>query len=282
MEQYMPMKLGKQKYFKKDLRYEITNHSLKEDYPLHWHEFYELEYVIRGHAVQTCNGVDYEVGPGFAVLTSPSDLHSYSSVNPDDFLQVYNVKFSPVLLPEVMQNVLSNVGGAICGLCPELETILTKMHWEYYADNFASEQYIIASITQICILLCRSSDSTTKVLRQTPKQSERQMLIGRIVMYIREHFLEPISVESVSSVVHLSPNYFSEFFKKHMGIGFAAYVKQLRLEFAASLLLTSDLTVKQIADQSGFNSQAHFFNSFKSAFSVSPEQFRKNSEGQQK
>ena len=275
MEEYMPMKLGKKKYFDKDMRYDVSSHFVKRDYPLHWHEFYELEYVVRGHAMQTVNGVDYEVGPGFAVLVSPSDLHSYSQVSEDDFLQVYNIKFSPFLLPEAIQNALKEAGGAICGLCPELESLLSKMHWEYFADRFASEQYIISSITQVCILLIRCSENTTRTVRRTPKQSERQALIGRIVLYIREHFLEPISVEQVAGVIHLSPNYFSDFFKKHMGIGFSAYVKQLRLEFAASLLLTSDLTVKQIADQSGFNSQAYFFNSFKSAFGMPPEQFRK-------
>lgn len=276
MEDFMPMKLGKTKYFVKDMRFDVSTHSVEEDYPLHWHEFYELEYIIRGHAVQTVNGVDYEAGPGFAVLVSPSDLHAYKQVTRDDRLQVFNVKFSPVLLPEALQNALNGAAGPICGLCPEMESILNKMHWEYRAEGFCSEQYIISAITQVCILLFRCSESTARALRRTAKQSERQLLIGKTVTYIREHFLEPISVETVARVVHLTPNYFSEFFKKHMGIGFAAYVKQLRLEFAASLLLTSDLTVKQVADQSGFNSQAHFFNSFKTAFGVSPEQFRKN------
>ena len=96
-----------------------------------------------------------------------------------------------------------------------------------------------------------------------------------MILYIREHFLEPINVDTVAGVVHLTPNYFSEFFKKHMGIGFTAYVKKLRLEFAANLLLTTDLTVQQTAQKSGFNSAAHFFNSFKAEYGVPPEQFRK-------
>lgn len=267
MSKHVPFKLGKERYFTKDPNFTVVEHLLRKDYPLHWHEFYEIEFVVSGNATETINGTKYEVGPGFAVLLTPADLHSYKNVDAQKYLTIHNVKFSSYLLPPELQKALNGISSPLCGICSEIAPIFRKLLTEYNGNSFAREQFILASITQICILLFRCCQEA----RFTPKDPEREM-----IMYIREHFLEPINVEMVAGVVHLTPNYFSEFFKKHMGIGFSAYVKKLRLEFAANLLLTSDITVQQTAQQSGFNSVAHFFNSFKSEYGMPPEQFRKS------
>lgn len=267
MNKHAPFKLGKERYFTKDPNFTVVEHLLRKDYPLHWHEFYEIEYIASGHATETINGTEYEVRPGFAVLLSPADLHSYKNVKEEDFLTIYNVKFSPYLLPPELQKALNGISAPLGGTCAEIEPLFRKLLAEYNGHAFAREQFILSTITQICILLLRCCEE----VRHSAKDPEREM-----VSYIREHFLESISVETVANIVHLSPNYFSEFFKRHMGIGFSAYVKKLRLEFAANLLLTSDLTVQQAAEKSGFNSAAHFFNSFKSEYQMTPEQFRKN------
>ncbi len=267
MKKHVPIKLGKERYFTPHIRFQVQEHQLRRDYPLHWHEFYEIEYVISGHATETVNGTEYEVGPGFAVLLAPADLHSYKNVSEKDYLTVYNVKFSPYLLPPELQKMLNGISAPLCGSCQEIEPIIRKLLTEYNGQALAREQFILASITQICILLFRCC----KEAHRPAKEQEREMLL-----YIREHFLEPISVETVASVVHLTPNYFSELFKKHMGIGFSAYVKKLRLEFSVNLLLTSEITVNEIAHKSGFNSTTYFFNSFKSEYGMTPEQFRKS------
>lgn len=261
----VPFKLDKERYFKKDPGFMSAVHYLEQDYPLHWHEFYEIEYVVSGHATETINGTDYEVKPGFAVLITPADLHSYQNVRKEDFLTVYNVKFSPYLLPPELQKMLSGISAPLCGINSEIKPIFDRLLLEYNNRSFAREQYIISTINQICILLLRCCEEVT----DSANDPEHKM-----VMYIREHYLEPISAKSVAECFHLTPNYFSEIFKKHTGIGFSAYVKNLRLKFAAKLLLTSDMTVNEIAVKSGFNSTTYFFNSFKAAYGMSPEQFR--------
>lgn len=266
MNKHVPFKLGKERYFTKDPNFTVVEHLLRKDYPLHWHEFYEIEYIVSGNATEIINGTEYKVGPGFAVLLTPADLHSYKNVNAEKYLTIHNVKFSPYLLPPELQKALNSISAPLCGTCTAIGPVFSKLLQEYNGQDFAREPFILASITQICILLFRCCQE----VHYSPKDPEREM-----ILYIREHFLEPINVDTVASVVHLTPNYFSEFFKKHMGIGFTAYVKKLRLEFAANLLLTTDLTVQQTAQKSGFNSAAHFFNSFKAEYGVPPEQFRK-------
>ncbi len=264
-EKNIPFKLDNERYFAKDSGFMAALHYLHEDYPLHWHEFYEIEYIVTGHATESINGTDHEAGPGFAVLITPDDLHSYHNVRKDDVVTVYNVKFSPYLLPPELQKMLSGLPAPLRGVCPEIKFFFDRLLMEYNNRSFARDQFIVSAITQICILLFRCCNN----FPISANDQEHKM-----VSFVREHYLKPIRAQSVAEQFHLTPNYFSEVFKKHTGIGFSAYVKSLRLKFAAKLLLTSDLTVSEIAGQSGFNSMTYFFNSFKSAYGMSPEQFR--------
>ena len=92
---------------------------------------------------------------------------------------------------------------------------------------------------------------------------------------MRTHFRSNISAEAVAKTVHLSPNYFSEYFKKQTGEKFSLFVLRLRIDFAANLLKISDLSVKEVAFESGFNSAAYFSNTFKDFYGMSPDRYRK-------
>ena len=264
-EKNIPFKLDNDRYFVRDPGFMAALHYLREDYPLHWHEFYEIEYIVTGHAVENINGTDHDAAPGFAVLITPDDLHSYHSIHKDDVVTVYNVKFSPYLLSPELQKLLSGLSAPLCGDCPEIKFFFDRLLMEYNNRSFARDQFIVSAITQICILLFRCNQN---LVHSANDQAHK------MVLYVREHYTESISAQSVAEAFHLTPNYFSEVFKKHTGIGFSAYVKNLRLKFAAKLLLTSDLTVREIAEKSGFNSITYFFNSFKAAYGMPPEQFR--------
>ena len=58
------------------------------DNDLHWHEYYELEYILDGEAVEIVNGVSYSVGPGTVTLLSPVDFHAYKNIDPENPLEV--------------------------------------------------------------------------------------------------------------------------------------------------------------------------------------------------
>lgn len=274
MDLTKPIKLTGEKYFDRDMFYDVITHHVSEDYPLHWHDFYEFEYIHKGHAVQVINGKEYKATPGTAALLSPVDFHCYKNVSPDDPLIVFNVKFSDLILPTELRTELCTLHQPIFGLTEKVKPIFDCLHDEYNSDEYGRDQFIYAGITQLCVLLLRSSRKYSGEVESA--DGNYHSLIRQAVLYIRNHYRGPITVEEVAKVVHLTPNYFSECFKKQTGVKFSSYVQKLRLEFAVSLLKMSDLSVKQVADQSGFNSAAYFSNAFKDSFGISPEQFRKS------
>lgn len=274
MDSTKPMKLTRARYFDKDMFYDISTHIVVEDFPLHWHDFYELEFVYSGQAVQVINGTAYETNPGMSVLLTPADFHSYRLIPGKKPLEIFNVKFSDLILPEQIRAELCTLKGTLICSNEKIRPILDNILEEYQRNDHGRDQFIRAGITQLCILLLRSGRDSGILTGSMDIGTSAS--IQQAVLYIRNHYRGPITVEEVAKVVHLTPNYFSEYFKKQTGIKFSSYVQKMRLEFAASLLQMSDLSVKQVADASGFNSAAYFSNAFKENFGISPEQFRKN------
>ena len=99
--------------------------------------------------------------------------------------------------------------------------------------------------------------------------------IRKALKYIHEHFSEPISLTSVCDEVVINCAYFSEIFKKEMGIGFNQYLQDLRIEQAAHLLREQqDLAISDIAHITGFQDPNYFSRVFKKHIHVTPQEYR--------
>ena len=89
-----------------------------------------------------------------------------------------------------------------------------------------------------------------------------------------------LSQQQVADLVNMSTTGFSRYFTKCMGVGFAGYIMQKRIQFAIHLLKTSDKTVLEIALECGFNNTASFYKAFKKVTNLNPGDYR-NGDGQE-
>lgn len=104
-------------------------------------------------------------------------------------------------------------------------------------------------------------------------QTDERGKLAKVLEYIELHLSEPLEVEMLAELVHLHPNYFIPYFKKHLGVTPMHYVQQKRIELAKRLLSFSDAGISDIADRVGME-LAHFSRSFKKAAGVSPSAYR--------
>lgn len=100
-------------------------------------------------------------------------------------------------------------------------------------------------------------------------------LVDSAIAYIQEHLTEKLTVEDIAAHAGYSAGYFSHLFAEEAGMSPYQFVVQCRVERAQQLLQTTQLTVQEVAFQTGFNSAANFCYTFRRLTGVSPHEFRK-------
>lgn len=94
--------------------------------------------------------------------------------------------------------------------------------------------------------------------------------------YACAHYRESIGLGNVADEAGVNSTYLSYLFSQEMGIGFANYLLNLRMEHAKRLLRETDLKMWQVAEESGFNDYHYFSKVFKKAEGMSPAHYRKH------
>ncbi|TYR74680.1 AraC family transcriptional regulator [Rossellomorea vietnamensis] len=103
--------------------------------------------------------------------------------------------------------------------------------------------------------------------------SEKQ--VNKVLEYIESHLTEELNLETLAAVSDYSPYHFQRLFKKTMGETPAGYVKRLRLESAAHMLIyEARFTITETAFLCGFSSLSYFTYSFTENFGFSPKAWR--------
>ena len=97
--------------------------------------------------------------------------------------------------------------------------------------------------------------------------------INEVFEYIKQNLCEDLCLENVASHFSLSPIHFHNLFKKAVGVTLREYVQEQRLKKAIDLLLTTSMTLTQIAYASGFSSQSYFSFVFKQKMKKTPREY---------
>lgn len=108
------------------------------------------------------------------------------------------------------------------------------------------------------------------------KQLSKEHLpwIDKIIQIIENENNSFHTLQSLSERVHVHPIYIARAFKEKKGLTVGEFQLKIKLENATSMLMNSNLTISEISIMNGFFDDAHFIRSFKSAYAISPHQFR--------
>jgi AraC-like DNA-binding protein/mannose-6-phosphate isomerase-like protein (cupin superfamily) len=245
---------------------------LMEPGPIHWHEFYEVFIAVRGAGTHTANGVEMPVEQGTVALLTPADFHQ---VKPGpDGLELLDVAFSADELHEDVQELLlsrPDQGQIVVDGADRLALIaeFDRLWGEQDSGSIGSDRILQGALERILIEFCRRKPGEPVHRSLLPRRNAQ-----RGIAYLHHHFREPLTLGAVASQAGMSPHYFSAIFHRATGTRFNAYLRDLRLQFARSLLQAGGLPVTEICHASGFATLSHFERAFKQAYGVSPSGLR--------
>ena len=113
-----------------------------------------------------------------------------------------------------------------------------------------------------------------KSAEETEGGEER--IINKIVRFVQNHLAEEISLSVLAEEFHFSTQYVSQLFKNEIGVNFLTYLTNIRMEKAKKLLLSTDLPIAEVSEQTGYGDYRVFTKVFKKSEGVTPSQYRRD------
>ena len=125
-----------------------------------------------------------------------------------------------------------------------------------------------------------------ELIYQMQKDSKRNLFYGNTksnnyaviensIQYIKENLAGELDLESLSEMFSFSPTHFHRCFKSATGKTLREYIEHQRLTKAVNLLVSTNMTLTEIAYACGFSSQAYFSFVFKRSTGKTPREYAK-------
>ena len=109
----------------------------------------------------------------------------------------------------------------------------------------------------------------------TPPSSYSNETVRQCLRFLHNNYTQKITMERLSVMFHLHPNYLSTLFKKHTGQTIFEYLNRFRIETATQLLKKEDLPVSKVGDMVGFSSESLFYRKFREFTGMTPKAYQK-------
>lgn len=246
----------------------VSIRECKEDVLKHWHEFYEIELILDGSGTNSIDEIDYPIQKGRIFAMSPTSFHEPKF---NESTTLINFMFTmDICDPQLLTALFSNKPHLILDISDKdirfIQTLAEELITASSTKPEVRSKYCMHIFNVILGKLCTLLDNDLP--------TERSSALQRTFLYIQNHFTEQITLEDAAKFANYSPNYFSVKCKEYLGKSFKQYVIDLRISFAANLLKSSDLTVAQIMDRSGFRDMSNFLTAFRKRFHTSPKEYR--------
>lgn len=98
--------------------------------------------------------------------------------------------------------------------------------------------------------------------------------LHRLIAYIKKHYMETITLDTLCAILGLSPSYIIKLFNRYTSLSPMAYVNHVRIEAAKEMLSESPSSVAEIAAMTGFCDTFYFSRKFKQITGLTPRQYR--------
>ncbi len=264
----------------------VSSQCLREKTNFHIHDHVQLFYVLSGTVEHLLNGRHYTQNSGSCSIILPFVEHKIDLTASDDtpvvvfisfrdsFMLDRGYRFFPYggeharfeehIIPEVRE---------FFGKQQEAATDLIRrimaefnLHKKMSFDKIAS---LLADFFRVlCIDTAKDCDLTLL--------NSRILGITNVTKYINKHYPEKLTIDDMCSVAAMSRCMFTRHFKAITGRTFSQYLLAIRIHRAQNLLITTELSLNEIASLTGLNDKTHLAHMFLKHFGVPPMQYKKN------
>src|SRR5690606_845265 len=258
------------------------------DFPLHYHEEYELNLILNAKGARRIVGDHVARIDDVELVLVGSNLYHgwfddacesreitevtiqfHRNLFNADFLRKNQLNFIRNLFDKSQQGILFRRETALC-----LKDRLIGLKAKTGFDSVLELMAILHRLSQAERMQLLSS---VGVDDQHARSNSRRIM--KVFEYLNEHYAEPITLADMAAHATMHESSFSRFVKKSTGKTFIDSLNEIRLGHAARLLIDTNQTIAEIAYTCGFNNISNFNRIFKRKKNCTPRAFRGNFSG---
>lgn len=267
--------------------YEVYLSDTRE-FPLHWHYYSEILYIKSGSIRITCNEKSHILSKGDLCYFYPLQLHQVSEVTDTVEYTVVKFDFHTLTLPPAHQTKLYDyfihrtASDDFCILIthddlPE-EPITTYMRQILNTYQNRDDFYSLQMQADLYSILIEIAKKSKKEIGSAARhRNDTDFTFHHILEYIDTHSGEPLEIQDLAAMCHMSYSHFAKLFREHYGRSCKEYITYIRLVKARDLLLHTDYDINYIALETGFFDCSHFIRTYKKWKGITPKQERMQS-----
>jgi AraC-like DNA-binding protein len=254
------------------------------DFPLHYHEEYELNYIRNGRGAKRVIGDHIEeidnldlvlVGPNLqhAWLTHKCQCKEIFEVTIQFHRDLFDEKLLKRNQLSYIRTMFEKSNRGISFSKPTIEKVAPRLIALSHKHGFDSVLELLSILHDL------SASREIRILSdasfnnfENPTYNSRR--IEKTMEYIKLNFDKQITLTEVSKLANMTEAAFSRFFKSRTGMTFIDSLNEIRLGHASRLLIDTTRSIAEIAYHSGFNNISNFNRIFKKKKGTTPKEFR--------
>lgn len=259
--------------------YKIQLKQIKK-FNLHWHNYIEIFYVKKGRILLQTGEFSFHLDEGHICFINSNTIHSVNQTDLENEILILQIPTESRRPFYTLKNYKFNSATYLADFSKdtapleELQNLLDDIYQESIMKTAGYNQIILGYINLLLGLMIRRFYLIPKTEEDYTIEKNLTRL-SEIIDYLDEHYTEKISLQTIADSLHMNYYYLSHFFKATAGISFQDYLNNLRVDKSLPLLAEVDVSITDIALDSGFPNIKAYTKAFKEKFSMLPSVYRK-------
>ena len=255
----------------------FEGHSGKYIREKHWHRSIEIFAVQEGELDFILDTTHYHLGEGEFIIVNSNEVHAIHANRPNHtiVLQIPLNQFASYFTGE--QFIWFSHSERTYD--EQVACLIFRMYKVYRMQTDGYDFEILSMFYQLLHILVkkyRKLDVQDELL----KSNQQLNRLGMITSYLKDHYMEDISLGKLAGIFGYSPSYLSKMFSQEMGESLILYITNKRIEKAKEYMKNSEISLADVAFMVGYDDYTYFSRVFKKSTGMNPRNYRIELQGE--
>ena len=255
----------------------------------HYHNYMQICYVLAGKMEYHFESETRILSAGEAVFIHPYQDHHLNTLISEDTPIIITISFQDSFLSNKVSSFFThsleyaNFEGMKIPRYTNFDddekqianALMREIIAEFSRHFDMSYDKLAEQLIQFFRIACKE-ELIIENLKQYQYTQERCYAISESIKYMSSHYSEKISIDDLCSVAAMSRSIYMETFKSITGDSPIKFLTKVRLQMAKGCLITSDLSISEIATAVGFYDKSRLIHAFNELFGISPLAMKKD------